>query len=456
MTGNSDKFRAVFLAALMVLSVVAGTVAFSGSVAAATFDSGEAAVQPGESPRLSPGASETITFNVTYTSVDDTAGNVSVNLTDSDLSFDSVDSVTVTEGADAGTTVTSAGALNGSQAINVTFSGANAAVTEIQVNVTATVSAASSAPDKQVDVRTTHDNDGAGAPDTAASTFDQLVIDDDNAPSFVKAVEADGTILVSFDDGVNKTGTAGANLDSNDVNVFVDDEVYGSGPVSGPNGLNVVGSTTDGSFNITLNGVNDITPNQDVEIRFGSIADGANNRGAVKNKSVSVTSQVIYTDSDTNGGENSNATAYQGETVGVLVHQSPPAGSLDYSNVALERYEGNSWQNSRSAGANSAVFVYDTSNSDVGDSVNWRTQPFGTADRVANITDVRDLNLEAEVNDTSVTDAQQFQIDVSAADSGRNVDVDVTDPNDDTTTYNLQLDSDGEATQIISPSERSA
>jgi surface glycoprotein (TIGR04207 family) len=46
MTNNSDKLRSLILAALMVFSVFAGSIALTGSAAAANVEDGNSSISP--------------------------------------------------------------------------------------------------------------------------------------------------------------------------------------------------------------------------------------------------------------------------------------------------------------------------------------------------------------------------------------------------------------------------
>ncbi|WP_336134015.1 BGTF surface domain-containing protein [Natronomonas amylolytica] len=113
MTDNNSKLRAVFLAALMVLWVFAGTMAFAGSAAAADGNTSATALDP--SPN-GPGETATYTVNVTLDSVESSShGQVDgfqVNFTqaavDAGLDASSVQSgdITVTREQADGTSAT--------------------------------------------------------------------------------------------------------------------------------------------------------------------------------------------------------------------------------------------------------------------------------------------------------------------------------------------------------------
>ncbi|MUV58658.1 surface glycoprotein [Halogeometricum sp. CBA1124] len=150
MTSNTKQLRAVFLAALMVLSVFAGTVAFAGSAAA--VDSGT--VDNFDPDNLDEGTQQTHTFNVSYANYDggDGTDTVDINLPSS-VTVDSYD-VAVYNESNSSNIATASGSSPGTTDLSVDFgqatTGSNNAT--IWVNGTVTITAPSVDEDTDANV----------------------------------------------------------------------------------------------------------------------------------------------------------------------------------------------------------------------------------------------------------------------------------------------------------------
>ena len=189
-------------------------------------------------------------------------------------------------------------------------------------------------------------------------------------------------------------------------------------------------------------------PSNDLEIEITeALADGGNNN--VTNPgtySVAFASQTL--EFDNVGGTTKyppgNTTVYQGSTIAVNASNGSngPAANVP---VTVEG-EDITFFREGSTGVNSSVYTFNSDNRELG---KYRIF-LGDDDSAGNRTfiTIRDLQLDVEVDDLSVTTEDNIEADVSSAAGGRDVEVDLLDSNGDSlnTSDPITLDGQGEGT----------
>ncbi|WP_435065119.1 BGTF surface domain-containing protein [Halobaculum sp. EA56] len=199
MTDTNDKIRALFLTALMVFSVFAGTVAFTGAAAAANTEAGGSSISPDTVPEQSTNT-HTVTLNATDV---DTSGDgnqvFAVDLPDAlGTSSTQVTNIVVNEGAvTAGSTnvdstndiitvtledATSMSGSSSSDTVNVTFDITNVVAPE--------TTGSDFTGQAQFAVDANADGDYADSDDSSFANFQQLTVSETTTSS-----DADRTYL---------------------------------------------------------------------------------------------------------------------------------------------------------------------------------------------------------------------------------------------------------------------
>ncbi|WEL20681.1 BGTF surface domain-containing protein [Halorhabdus sp. BNX81] len=197
MTDTTEKLRALFLTALMVFSVFAGTVAFSGAAAAANTGSAPAAEATGAVSYYADNTDDTTTtvevaFNTSINSANATEFNVSFR-------GDDVGDNGMVNATTAGLAIDGATADNG--AVDLTFNGSVNPVNITQVGIESQYGLVNST----VDVTQTTTTIGESAPSASDQTAYKgeriaLVADD---PETVISIAENGTFLRERGTGTN-------------------------------------------------------------------------------------------------------------------------------------------------------------------------------------------------------------------------------------------------------------
>ncbi|MFC7204202.1 ArtA-dependent S-layer glycoprotein [Haloferax namakaokahaiae] len=351
MKGNK-QIRAVLLAALMVMSVFAGSIAFSGSAAA----DAEGVTLASSSVEAGPSAS------VGVTSVAETDGTANDYYVWVDVNGDGVYNTSEP-------LVSSADPTNFANELDVSD------LSTGTYNVSALNSSSTLS--------------GGEVADFNAS--DALTITSASNPSFLSAIhyqngtdEADAEFEIAFSE----------NVTVNDINV------------SNGDGDDFT-STTDVTNGRVLIEVNDVYTD-DFEVEYNVSDDSGN--------TVTGTKDVTFAPVFVNG--TNNATAYKGSVVAVVSNST----NSDVEVNAVD--DDNSYQFDGSTGTASKVFLFKTSNRDLGE------YEF-TFDGQTSSVDVRDLGLDVTVDELNVTDEDDVTGTVTANAGGRTVDVVVLDEDDE-------------------------
>ncbi|SFR57569.1 PGF-CTERM protein/surface glycoprotein [Halogeometricum rufum] len=405
MTSNTKQLRAVFLAALMVMSVFAGTVAFAGSAAAVTG----ASVDFFNPDNLDEGTTETHNLNVSFTGYADSAGDDYVNVTLPAGTIDDATGLTVeTRDGDVITTVSS-GDVNG-DSLNVSFDATGTAHNDtIYLNGSMDVAAPSNVDGDVSGPISFTLTDSDGTSESAQQTVtinDADASGDTEAPEYLESVhyDADTTddeteIEFSFSEEVNNLG---------DANLYLDEKPLGT--VS--EFTESVSNEGGGQYIATVDG-SDVNTGEIEVLLTSSITDaGGNELTNTGNKTVEVAPVTVT------GGEDVNA--YQGSQVAVVADGTDTGIEVEASGE-----EDFDYFVSGSTGANSEVFVFDTDDRDIGQ---YNISIEGESEATVN---VRDLGLEVDIDDLNITNDDEIEGTVSANAGNRPVTLELLDSDGD-------------------------
>lgn len=267
-TNSRDKLRGLFLAAIMVLSVVGGTIAFSGGVAAA----GNASVSVGNTPVTPTSVNDNVSFDASIdyniTGVDTSDGTDDGLITvefdgEFDLSSSSVSTVAVdSTGTDSNTTNVATNTNYTANEINITVddSGGMAGDTlRVQLDV---AGLSASAGDGSGNITTSIDADASSGYEVSSSPVGSITINNDTTEPSV----AESTTSVTDENAV--------------INVSVSDgeRVVDEGTID----VNVTNSQTDETYSIVENG----TLEMGTALGAANFTDGSDNATEYVNVSV--------------------------------------------------------------------------------------------------------------------------------------------------------------------------
>jgi PGF-CTERM protein/surface glycoprotein (TIGR04207 family) len=360
------------LAALMVLSVFAGTIAFTGSAAAAAAD-GDIDLGAGNGTQVSVEAGPSATLTT-------------VEIGDTDPSSNSRAVVWVDENED--------GYWNSSEPqVNVTTNGdglidvGNLDVSSLSAG-TYNVSAADEPNDNAYD--------GMMANTTVE---DQLEVTASAAPVLQSAVHYDNDTTSSVDAEVELAFDEDVTVD--ELNVSVEGE--------STNLTQDVIDVKNGRVVATLGQVY----TQDLEVTYKVTDSQGNTYSNAKTEDVDFAAVSVKADDTKN--------AYKGSTVAVV------AGNASADVEITGTDDDNNFFRSGSTGTNSHVYTFDTTNRDLGD-----YEVVFDGGQVANVT-IRDLGLGVSIDDLTVTNADDSVIEgtVSANAGDRPVTIELLDSDED-------------------------
>ncbi|POG55836.1 BGTF surface domain-containing protein [Haloferax marisrubri] len=370
MTRNK-QIRAVLLAALMVFSVFAGSIAFTGSAAAAATSINTTTVS---------GSSATV--NVT---VDATAGDNNTTVwidLDDDGTLDSGEPVATNDSYTPGT------------ATDVLVSGLDVSdLTAGQYELAAA--------------------ETAGAPVTGTTSEDLSVtatVTNNDDPELVSAVHyndnfGNDVLELSFNEEVQNLG---GNIQVYQDDVDVTSDVVASGPTQNNPGQVII-NTTDlytGDLVVNLEGVEDTEGNQ---LEQG-LDDDYNSTITVATVTVTDDNSVSITD------------AYMGEVVAATNGNIGTAVEVE-SDETQDDVE--SFFRSGSTGATSAVYTFNTADRQ---EQRYNVTIGSTLDEKIR---VRDLGLEVSIDDLNVTDEDEIEGTVSANSDRQDVEITLLDSDGD-------------------------
>ncbi|QIB73518.1 PGF-CTERM sorting domain-containing protein [Halogeometricum borinquense] len=348
MTRNSEQFRAVFLAALMVLSVFAGTIAFTGTAAAeaTNIDLGN-----GNGNQVSVEAGSSAEIDATVTLNDDGAAGFNSTTVWVDEDSDGK----LSDGEPNKTVSTSSSPKTVS---NIDISGLSAGTYDVSAAETGSSPSAGTVADKNV--------------------TDQLKITSSAVPSLQSAnhydndtsSNTDGEVELAFDEDI--ASVQKLNVSKEDGNTNLTSSV----------------SIDNGRVVATLNDVY----TEDLEVTY-KVTDTSGNAHS-EDQTADVTFAAVTIK------ETDSENVYKGSTVAVVANNT--ATDVEITGAA----DDNDFFRSGSTGTNSQVYVLDTEDREDGD---YDIVFAGDESKNASIT-VRDLGLGVEIDDLSVTNADDSKI----------------------------------------------
>ncbi|MFB6131514.1 MAG: surface glycoprotein, partial [Salinigranum sp.] len=227
MTRKHNTSRALFLTAVIVLSVFAGTIAFSGSVAAVpavnTSNSGVSG------NNIAPGSTANVSYTVQVTGRTNTnQDTLYLNLSGSNTTFptSAINHVKVT---DSGGAVTETHSRESASSLNITLT--DKTNSDVTVKVWATTKVASGAQDGPVGVTGAFSDDQNLATMDSTKQVGAIQVDDNKKPVVNSAIEDGNRVEIAFNEDVYSNAT------SNNVKDLLSGNTAGQNPV--PNGKDI-------------------------------------------------------------------------------------------------------------------------------------------------------------------------------------------------------------------------
>uniref|UniRef100_UPI00342A6BEA BGTF surface domain-containing protein n=1 Tax=Halogeometricum borinquense TaxID=60847 RepID=UPI00342A6BEA len=409
MTSNTKQFRAVFLAALMVMSVFAGTIAFAGS-AAAVSGASKVTFSPTDVDEGETGSQHNVNVSISgYTNADGSADTINVTLP-AGVTFASsnlvIENASGTQIGTGSVTLT-----NNDASAEISINPASGDVTDpIYLSGTVTVDAPSNIGSDQQGQVTLSMTQSDGS-DLAATDIQQLTVnnveEDNTAPSFEDAdlydndtsASEDAELELAFDEPIKA-------IEKSDFNLYVDEEPIADSKIS---------VDQDGTSGRVVLGLDDVYTG-DVEIKlFDSIEDTSGNAlDDTGNKTVTVAPVPVKDGSDIN--------AYQGSNIAVITDNTQTEITVE----ASDDEDFDSFQEGNT-GTNSQVYVFSTTDDTETGQYNITLKGEGSAQ-----VNVRNLGLEVNIDDLNVTTEDEIEGVVEAKAGNRPVRLELLDSDGDT------------------------
>jgi PGF-CTERM protein/surface glycoprotein (TIGR04207 family) len=409
MTTDTTKTRAVFLAALMVFSIFAGTVAFSGSVA----EVNDPAIDDGSITNTTvvetSNNTHSVQLNATLNSTNDTYVNYNLSL-DSDFDLSEAANSTVQVDQTSGVVSvadTSFDTTNDNFTVNLSTDGTG--VDNDKVNLTYDLTgvkapSVSSTTDYPVTFAVDNGTDGSVE---ASTNIGPLTVENtpSGAPEFNSATHYDDVggegsgVEIAFSEPVKIPSAS-------DVTLYEDgSEVTGTSISPAPSS-----DTLSGRYFIStgsvLTGDLEISLSSDIEDASGDSLPSTD----TGNNSVTFAPVTIQ--------ETDDESAYKGGNVAIV---------SDGTNHDVEIEGPDGYYFSGSTGTNSEVFVFNTSERDLGE---YDIGIDGSSLDNTQLT-LRDLGLGLSVDDYDVTTAEAIEGTVEASASERSITVELRDSGGD-------------------------
>ncbi|KAB1198466.1 MULTISPECIES: BGTF surface domain-containing protein [Haloferax] len=388
MTRNK-QIRAVLLAALMVFSVFAGSIAFSGSAAAAADEI--------LTDEIGDTSTETIEVNVTPESVGDSGQEDAVTV------WLDTDEDGLLEDGERNVTTSFTGDVGDQQTVSVTFDADGLTDGEYEF------AAAAVEGGPTIGTTTAETNKTL-----TLATAPQEAEDVEGAPELISAVHysttADGNspvLELSFDEAIDST-------DYENITVYRDEEdvtedvVDSSGTITQTPSGQVVIPTNDlftGDLEVNLEGVTDNGGNQ---VDEGLDSDF--------NATITVATVTIV------DGNTETVNAYRGEVVALTDNSPDTAIEIESDD---DQDDNEAFFRAGNTGDTSSVYTFDTSNREL---ERYNVSIAGGSDGKIQ---VRDLGLDVTVDDLTITDEDTLEGTVSANAGGRPIDVNLLDDDGD-------------------------
>ncbi|QCC46916.1 DUF7827 domain-containing protein [Halobellus limi] len=426
MTTETNKIRAVFLAALMVLSVFAGTVAFSGSVAAA--ESADGGSVSNETVYEQTTNTHTVQLNATLnTTATNNPSNANYTVTfpdspDFDLSAEDNSTVQIhgTGSGNVDVSNTYWDSANNNFTVELARTGADGSPHEQDVNLSFRLRSVV-APE----VSSTTSGQASFALDTNADNTDeystniqQLTVEatPEGAPELESAVHYDDTIDGGV--GVELAFSEAVDVAADDITLYEGDSEVDAYTVEDTGVTGRVFVTTDGEL---LTGDLKVGLSSDIaDVDGDTLVDTGNN---------SVTFAPVTV------AETDDKSAYKGGNVAIIGDQTND--DVEIEGPGSYYFEG-------STDTNSEVLVFNTTNRDFGQ---YNVSIDGSNIDSTQVT-VRDLGFGVTIDDVNVTTDDTIEVDLSANAGNRDVEVDLLDSNGDSVN-STQVTTDGQGEAIV-------
>ena len=449
MTSKSKQVRALVLSALMVFSVVAGTVAFSGTAAAAAA-AGSGSVSPSTAGVSQTTNNLAITFTVQDAPTDGSGtATVTFNVDDRfDLSSASVDSEASTDDA---TTVVSSGSMtvdstnidtdNNNVTVTLADNGDNGAEDQTVVLVLDSVkygNAGSYAINAAFDATA----NGYGDDDDFAGASVASLTVTDTAPEPRKGTHYDESPTAGSATPIVELAYPGDMDDSGSDGTFkLYNESGGLIETATDDDLSIGTGDNDGRVTIAFDNI--YAQADTIQIPGGVLVGPYGNN--VEKQNVSVTAagdtfsanagnDVVNKDAGADQQLSPTGKTYRGTTV--AFYTAAEKQELEFDGPG-------GYTLTRSTGDNSHVYIWDSDDVDFGYyDVDNLADGDGTLD--ANIS-VRDLGLTTQIDEDSFTDEENVTGNVTSNDVDRRVKVALMSGDDEEEVSYVTIDSDGEA-----------
>jgi PGF-CTERM protein/surface glycoprotein (TIGR04207 family) len=411
MTSNTNKHRAVFLAVLITLSVVAGTVVFSGSVAAV----GDPRADGGDITNTTVSASSTNTHSVTLNATLNTSNVSNVNYNVSfpssagfDLSAEDNSTIDVSKTENVSVANTNFDTNNDNFTVNISTDGSG--LDDEAINLTfdlRQVGAPSVSSTQNFDVTFALDNSTDGVIEDSTTIGTITVEGPQSSQSFAggavhynNSSTSNATIEIPFDGNVNSNSITPENFTILDDGDDVSDTVVD---------YEASRNQHDSSGKVDLV-TTDVFASNDLEVELSSQV--ASNDGE---KSVAFAATAVNVGSELDGSF--EASEFQGTTI--AFHNASGVSDFEIEDDNEDSFD---YFQSFSSGTNSEVFYIDTGPRELGD--------YNLNDPNQNLT-IRDLGLTIGVDDTNVTTEDDIEGTVDSTSSNREILVELVDDSGD-------------------------
>ena len=420
----------MFLALLMIFSIFAGTIAFSGSAAAT-----QPVAEDGDINETTAVETSNNSFSFELNSTINTSepSNFTFNLSLADkntfdLSNADNSTVQINNESDVRLDNTSFEDSTDNFTVNLTTTNrATGGSDETAINLTFSLSGVVAplvTSDNDTNLRFAVKNRSGGSPTVSSTNFDTFTIQDtpSGEPELVSAVHYDDTagegagVELSFTEPVRIPESTDVTLVDENDNAVSATLNPSPGNISGRHFLDTSGTILTGDVEVNLS--SDI---EDADTNALATSDTEDN------VSVTVAPQTVQYNDDKNIYAGGNVAIVENSSTGVSVDVEGPSNFF---------FEG-------STDTNSEVFVLNTSDRDFGD---YNVSINGSNSENTQFT-LRNLDLGITAADTNVTTADTIETDVSAVDGNRNIEAVLLDSSGDevNTSSVTQLDGQAEA-----------
>ncbi|SMP17931.1 PGF-CTERM protein [Halobellus salinus] len=419
----------MFLAVLMILSIFAGTLAFSGSAVAASDPEVDGANITNTTVVETSNNTHSIELNSTINASNSTSIDYNLSLSDGGNNFDlsNADNSTIQVNDDQNISSITTSIDNTTDNFTATVTPDGNGLDDEQINLSfdlTGVVAPSVSSDEDYQVRFTVDNNTDGIIENSTQV-DQITVQNtaSGSPELVDVVHYQDTgdegagVELSFSEPVKIPSSSDVTLVDDDGNTVA--ATLNPAPSTG---------TLDGRYFLDTSGQ---VLTGDVEVDLTSDIEDADGNALVTgdtedNVSVTVAPQTVQLNDD--------KTVYEGGNLAIVSSNT---------NVDVDTEGPNNFFFEGSTDTNSEVFVLNTSDRDLGE---YNVSIDGSNIDNTQFT-LRDLQLDIAADDTNVSTDDTIETDVSAVAGNRDIEATLLDSSDDeiNTSSVTRLDGQGEA-----------